>query len=118
LAAIAIPAYNSYVDKAKKTVAISTLDTIRKDFELYHIDHQEYPPEPANIGAAESFFNDGTDSKGRNVFTSFMTDQIGTDITPVSYTYNSATATDYIFKAKARDKDQTEMTLTPSDITY
>ena len=49
LAALAIPAYNSYIDKARKTVAISTLDTIRIDFEICHIEYQEYPPEPANI---------------------------------------------------------------------
>lgn len=115
LAAIAIPMYGNYVDKAQRTVAISTMDTIRKELEFYHIDWQEYPPEFADI--ATSFFYTGTDSDGREVFKSFMIGQISSDMTPVSYNYNSAT-NGYIFKAKAKDKSQTLMTLTPQETTY
>jgi type II secretion system protein G len=116
LAAIAIPAYHNYVDKAQRTVAISTLDTIRKDLELYHIDYQEYPPEHADI-ATSFFFSPGTDSSDppRSVFKNFMTTQISKDITPVSYTHDPGTST-YTFTATAKDKNQTLMTLTPSDI--
>jgi type II secretion system protein G len=116
LAAIAIPAYHNYVDKAQRTVAISTLDTIRKDLEVYHIDYQEYPPEHADM-ATSFFFSPGTDDLGRSVFKSFMTDQISKDITPVSYTHTPGTST-YTFTATAKDKDQTLMTLTPTEITY
>jgi len=114
LASIAIPAYHNYVDKARRTVAISTLDTIRKDFELYHIDWQEYPPQPADI--TTSFFSGGTDSNGHIVFKSFMTEQISNDIVLVSYIYNSATDNGYTFTAKAKDKNETLFTLTPSEI--
>jgi len=108
LAAIALPIYSSYIDKAKKTLAVGTLDTIRKDFELYHIDYQEYPPEPIN-------FSNGTDSKGRTVFSRVLMEQVRKDISPVSY--NSAINT-YTFIAKAKDAKQTVMTLTPREITY
>ena len=82
LAAIAIPAYNNYVDKAQKTVAISTLDTIRKNFESYHIDNLGYPPKPIN-------FVTGIDNSGRTAFSTALMDQIKNDITLVSY--NTAT---------------------------
>ena len=110
LAGIAIPAYNSYVDKARKTVAISTLDTVRKDFELYHIDHQEYPPKPID-------FVTGIDNSGRTAFSATLLDQTNKDLTLVSYNTATNNST-YTLIAKAKDKDQTEITLTPSDITY
>ncbi len=108
LAAIAIPTYSNYINKAKVTVAYGTLDAIRKNFENYHIDYQEYPPEPIN------FFT-GTDGNGRTVFSSLLLDQINSDIILVSY--NSAiNGGTYTLVANARDDDQTEITLTPTEI--
>ncbi|GEM_PF-1267927 len=109
LAAISIPIYSNYVDKAQITVAISTLDSVRKSFEIYHIDYQEYPPKPIN-------FSSGIDGKTRTALSSMLLDQINNDVTIVSY--NSATNNStYTLIAKARNKNQTIITLTPTDIT-
>ena len=109
LAALAIPAYNNYVDKARITVAIGTLDSIRKNFESFHIDNQEYPAKPIN------FFT-GTDgaTPPRTVFSAMFLDQINDDLTDVLY---NTTTSSYTLIGKAKDKDQTVLTLTPTDIT-
>ncbi len=111
LAAIAIPVYSNYVDKARVTVAISTLDTVRKNFETFHIDNQEYPTPPIN-------FITGQDNEAppRTVFSTMLLDQINDDLTPVSYN-TSITGSSYTLVAKAKDKKQTVLTLTPTDIT-
>ncbi len=108
LAALAIPVYNSYINKAKITLAYGTLDAIRTSFEGYNIDNQEYPPAPIN------FFT-GIDSKGRTAFPALLLDQINNDISLVSY--NSAVGNGtYTLTARAKDDQQTVMTLTPTEI--
>jgi len=109
LAAIAIPVYSNYVDKARVTVAISTLDTVRKNFEIFHIDNQEYPTPPIN-------FITGQDNAAppRTVFSTMLLDQINDDLT-VPY-YNTVT-NGYYMTARVKDKKQTVLTLTPTDIT-
>jgi prepilin-type N-terminal cleavage/methylation domain-containing protein len=108
LAAIAIPIYGNYVDKAQVTVAISTLDSMRKNFESFHIDNQEYPTKPIDFVA-------GTDgaTPPRTVFSTMLRDQINEDLTDVIY--NTA-ANGYIVTAKAKDKAQTALALTPVEI--
>ena len=110
LAAIAIPAYNSYIDKARMTVAISTLDTIRKDFELFHIDNQGYPTKPID-------FSNGTDGETppRTVFSSMLLNQINDDLDLSDVFYNTVTS-GYVLKVKAKDKEHTELTLTPTEV--
>jgi len=108
LAAIAIPAYNNYIDTAKRTIAISTMDTVRKTFESFHIDYQLYPTAPLDM-------LNGTDSSGRSIFTGTLLEQIKNDIVFVSY--NSVTGS-YTFKAEAKNKERTLITLTPAAITY
>ena len=114
LAAIALPAYNSYVDKARLTVAISTLDTIRKDFESFHVDYQKYPAKPINFTVGQP--TSGQDDLGEIVFSNRMLDQINGDLDLTAVLYNTATSS-YSLKVKARDKEHTELTLTPSEIT-
>ncbi len=112
IAAIAIPTYSSYIDKAKRTMAISTLDTIRKDLENFHIDYQRYPD--------GIFFATGKENPGNlTVFSGSFTEQIKDDITvtDADYVYNAATLT-YVLTARANDKDQTVITLTPSETSY
>jgi len=109
LAAIAIPVYSNYVDKARITVAISTLDTVRKNFETFHIDNQEYPTKPIDFITGQ----DGA-TPPRIVFSTMLLDQINDDLTPVSY--NTAISS-YTLTARAKDNDQTVLTLTPTDIT-
>ena len=110
LAAISIPAYNNYVDKARVTVAISTLDTVRKHLEFFHLDNQQYPTKPID-------FSTGTDGAAtpQTVFSTMLLDQINDDLTPISY--NTATnKSTYTLIAEAKDRNQTVLTLTPSEV--
>ena len=100
--------YGNYVDKAQRTVAISTLDIIRKDIESFHIDNQEYPTKPID-------FTTGKDGATRTVFSSMFLDQINEDLIDVFY---NTTTNGYMMTAKAKDKVQTIITLTPSEISY
>jgi len=110
LAALAIPAYYSYVDKARMAVAISTLETIRKDFESFHIDNQEYPTKPID-------FSNGTDGENpaRTVFSSMLLSQINNDLDLTNVFYNTVTS-GYILTVKAKDKEHTKLTLTPTEV--
>lgn len=111
LAAIAIPVYTNYVDKAKVTVAIGTLDTVRKSLEFFHIDYQRYP---TGIVFASGLENPG----GARVFPAMLVDQINKDIivTDAGYIYNAATLS-YVLTAKARNREQTNLTMTPQKTT-
>ncbi|MFZ1766009.1 MAG: prepilin-type N-terminal cleavage/methylation domain-containing protein [Candidatus Nitrotoga sp.] len=51
LAAIAIPAYQGYLDKAKTVRAISDIENIGRRLHDYHIDNNNYPASLAEIGA-------------------------------------------------------------------
>lgn len=51
LAAIAIPAYQNYLDKAKTVRAISDIENIGRRLHDYHIDNNNYPASLAEIGA-------------------------------------------------------------------
>jgi prepilin-type N-terminal cleavage/methylation domain-containing protein len=108
LAAIAIPAYNGYINKAQRTSAQATLDTIRKTLESYYVDYQEYPD--------SIDFNTGQDGLGRTVFESQFVNQINGDLSSIDSYLN--TGTTYTLVVKAKDSNQTVMTLTPLEITY
>jgi len=110
LAAIAIPAYNKYVDKAKVTVAVGTLDTIRKTLEFFHMDNQRYPQ-------AIIFATGEETSGGLTVFSGPLLEQINDDLTAPDYQYNTSTLT-YILTAKAKNRAQTFMTMTAQQTTY
>ena len=108
LAAISIPVYSNYVDKARVTVAISTLDTVRKYLEFFHMDNQQYPAKPIDFGT-------GKDADNQTVFSAMLLDQINEDLTPISY--NTATnKSTYTLIAEAKDRNQTVLTLTPAEI--
>lgn len=108
LASISIATYSTYVDKAQRTVAISTLDLVRKTLEAYNIEYQSYPPS-INIVT-------GDDGLGNTVFSSLLLDQINGDVL-WNNTYVRGAGT-YSLTVRARDKAQTTMTLTPEAITY
>jgi prepilin-type N-terminal cleavage/methylation domain-containing protein len=108
LAAIAVPVYNKFINNAKLTSAHATLDTIRKNLESYHLDYQNYPD---SIN-----FVTGQDGIGRIVFEPEFVNQITGDLTSVD-SYVMADNT-YTLVVRARDDQQTVMTLTPQEITY
>jgi prepilin-type N-terminal cleavage/methylation domain-containing protein len=109
LAAIAIPAYFSYVNKAKLTVAINTMSTIRKTLEAFNIDYGEFPEPPIN-------FATGLDNLGRTVFPPILRENIDNDLQSIdSYTLAGA---DYTVIATAKDSANTVLTLTPQNLDY
>lgn len=106
LSAIAIPTYRHYINKAKVTLAISTLETVRKKMEFYHIDFGSYP---VNID-----FTTGKDDQGNTVFESTLLDEITRNIFNVeSYTI---AINSYTLKARARDTPHTMLILTPGQV--
>ena len=108
LAAIAIPAYNKYINTAHITTAKATLNEVRKTLESYYIDYQDYPD--------TIDFNTGNDGLGRTVFEPEFVKQINGDLSSVDSYLNGGTT--YTLVVRAKDDKQTVMTLTPLDITY
>ena len=106
IAAIALSIYNNFINNAKVTVAISTLDNARKTLTDYNVDHGGYP--------ASIDFSSCVDGQGNIVFHSGICDQIKKDLVNPSY---STSPTGYLLTAKAKDNKQTLLTLTESNIT-
>ena len=111
---MSFPIYKNYIDKAKVTIALGTLDNIRSELKTYHDEYQEYPPE-AKGAFVKGFFFTGKDSKGRTVFQRLMIEQISDDLSPVSY---NTVKGSYTIIAKAHDSRQTTMTATSKKISY
>lgn len=114
LAVMAIPVYNDYIDKAKVTIALDTLDTVRKTLDSYRVEHKEYPPS-SDKDFSSSFFFTGVDDKGHTVFQSLLVEQIREDLTPVSYNSTGAT---YTLIIKAKDSEESIITATPRKIAH
>ena len=108
LAAISIPMYNNYVDKAQRAVAIGALDTFRINLESYNIDNQAYPQ---NID-----FTTGKDPDGVTVLSLNFIIQINNDFSSIVSYVNIANS--YTLIVKANDRARTTITLTLNDITY
>ena len=108
LAAIAIPAYNKYINTAQITTAQATLNQIRITLETYYIDYQDYPD--------SIDFTTGQDGLGRTVFEPQFVNQINGDLSSIDSYLN--TGTTYTLVVRAKNSQQTVMTLTPLDITY
>lgn len=114
LAVIIIPVYNDYIDKAKVTIALDTLDTTRKALDSYHVEHKEYPP-TFEATFPSSFFFTGVDSNKRTVFHSLLIEQLRENVSPVSY---NSTADTYTFTVMAKDSEETTITVTPRRILH
>ena len=107
LIAIATSVYFNYIDKARLTVAVSTIDNISKSLESYHLDNNKYP-ESIN-------FTSCVDEQGRIVFLSGLCDQMKTELYSIeSY---SVSGTNYVLTARANDKIHSLLTLTGDKIT-
>ena len=109
LAAIALPMYRGYVGKAKITLAVSALDTMRKTFEAFHVEYNEYPAPPID-------FATGLDSRGRTVFPRTVLDGIMEDLFSVdSYILVGQV---YTVTARAKDDAHKVLTMTPQGTNY
>jgi prepilin-type N-terminal cleavage/methylation domain-containing protein len=107
IVSIALPVYFNYLDKARITVAIATLDSMQKDLETYHLEYNTYP--------ASISFSTCTDDQSRRVFSSDLCEQSKKDLFSIdSYGLSSPS---YIITAKATDTKHTLLSLTASTIT-
>jgi prepilin-type N-terminal cleavage/methylation domain-containing protein len=107
IAGFVIPTFFGYVDRAKVTVSIAVLDSLRKDIEVYHDQHQAYP---AGID-----FTNFTDQSGNNVL--FSLNEATLHSKMFSWDSYIASALTYTITAKATDSKHTVLTLTPQGIT-
>lgn len=106
LMTIATSIYFNYINKAKLTVSISTIDTVSKSLESYHLDNNKYP---------ESIdFTSCGDEQGHMVFPSGICDQIKQSLYSIDY---SISGTGYVLTARAGDNKHTLLTLTEGKIT-
>jgi type II secretion system protein G len=114
LASMAIPAYYRYIDKARVTIALGTMDTIRKTLESFHIDYQRYPQNIKFSTGQEDILGVLT-----TVLPSGLLEQLRNDITvtDADYIYNTATQS-YTLSAKAKNSAQTPLVMTPEATTY
>ena len=106
LSAIAIPAYNSYVDKAKLTVSINTLESVRKAIDDYYSVSSSYPP---NIDMTT-----GGDGSGRLVLDGIMLAEFKKNLTLESYA--SPVSGSYTFTVRANNRQQTLLVLVPGQV--
>jgi prepilin-type N-terminal cleavage/methylation domain-containing protein len=101
LTAIAYPIYTSSIDKAKVTKGISTLETVRKAIEDYHINFDSYPP---------AFdISTGEDGLGRKVIQPALLDEFKSNLSSFE-SYVPATD-DYTLTARAIDTKHTLLIL-------
>ena len=101
LAGISIPFYNNYLDRAKLTVSINTLGTVRRAIDDYYSIHSTYPP------AID--MTTGEDGLGKIVLNSeLLADFRKTLFSLESY---SPAASDYTLTARANDRKHTLLVL-------
>ena len=108
LAAIAFSVYTNFINNAKVTVAMSTLNHAGKALAIFNIDHNSYP--------ASIDFSSCVDGQGNMVFTSELCDQIKKDLVSPIENY-SISPTGFILTARAKDNKHTLLTLTESSTT-
>lgn len=101
LTAISYPTYTSYIDKAKVTKGISTLETVRKTFEDYHINYGNYPP--------DLDISTGQDGTGRIVLTPQLLSEFNRNLS--SFESYALGLDDYTLTARAIDSKHTILVL-------
>lgn len=102
LTTISIMSYHMYLDRAKQTVSISTLESTRRLLEAYAIDHGSYP--------VTIDFTTCTDQDGRPVLPAPNCDLMRRDLFSVdSYVLNSGV---YTIMAKAIDSKHSTVRMT------
>jgi prepilin-type N-terminal cleavage/methylation domain-containing protein len=107
IAGFVIPTFFGYVDRAKVTVSISVLDSLRKDMEVYRNQYQAYP--------ARIDFTNFTDQDGNNILFSLNEAAVRSKI--FSWDSYVVSALTYTIMAKATDANHTVLTLSPQGIT-
>lgn len=106
LAGVAAVSYNSYIDKAKLTLSIGVLSTLKKSLETYSIEYQNYP--------TTIDFNNFTDQDGNAVADTSLIGKLKSDV----FSFDSYVLTPPTYKlvAKGADSKHTVITVTPESI--
>ena len=106
LSALSFPVYKNYIDKAKRTVAIGTLETFRKSLEEYNMQNGLYP---ASINTST-----GLDGQGRTVLDA----QLLFDFRKNFFSVDSyaSTSIDYTLTVKANDSAHTQLQISPNSV--
>ena len=106
LTAACYPVYTNYIDKAKITRGIYSLEETRKTLEDYRITTGSYP--------TDINFSTGLDPQGKQVLSPMLLEEFKTSLSTVeSYVL---TAEDYTLTARATDSKHTQLVLTPGQI--
>lgn len=106
LSTLAYPMYTRYIDRARVTIGISTLETLRKSFEDFNINFNEYPP-------ALDMTN-GQDGAGRIVLNQTLLDEFRSNLHElVNYV---PTNDSYTLTARAVDSNHTLLVLKPGSV--
>lgn len=103
LSSISVLAYKHYIDRAKVTVAISTMETTRTLLEDYHGSYATYP--------TAIDFTTGLDPQGRTVFSPAFLDEMRNHFASID-SYVPA-GMSYTLTARAQDSVQSLLTLAP-----
>lgn len=106
LTAICYPVYTNYIDRAKITRAIYSLEETRKTLEDYHIVIGNYP--------TDINFSTGYDPQGRQVLAPMLLEGYKSSLTAVD-SYVMA-AENYTLTVRAADTKHTQLVLTPGQI--
>lgn len=106
LSALCYPVYTNYIDKAKITRAIYSLEETRKTLEDYHITVGSYP--------TDINFTTGYDPQGRPVLSPMLLESYKSSLSTVdSYVLADDT---YTLTVRATDKKHTRLVLTLGQI--
>lgn len=105
LAAIAVPSYFSYLDKARITVSLSLLSSLERDMEAYKNENQQYP---ASIN-----FTNFTDQNGGSVLLALKPSDMQAKMYSWETYTTSASSGTFTLTARAIDTKHTTLTLTP-----
>lgn len=108
LAAVAIPTYMSFVEKAKLISSVSALQPITMEMEGYASDHGGYP--------TTIDFTNFTDQNGNFILTATDWAAVNHDI--FSWDNYSSTGTNYTITVSAIDSAHTTIYATPLGITH
>lgn len=106
LTALSYPVYTGYIDRAKVTRAIYSLEEARKTLEDYHITMGSYP--------TDIDFSSGLDVQGRQVLPPILLEEFKNSLSTVE-SYMLA-AGSYTLSARANDTKHTLLVLTPGQI--
>ena len=106
LSGIALPIYNNYIERAKITVSVSTLETVRLAIEDYHINNGTYPP------AID--LSTGEDGQGKTVLQPALLAEFKNNL--FSLESYAVAAADYTLTVKAKDAKHSLLVLTPGQV--